>query len=362
MPGTDESNTPKQPNMLNARAGAPPGLPKASFANTDIANTDIAPPGIATPVARLVRPGLGTVPLSGPVGGIVAHDGAALRRFVEQHQRLLVLTGAGISTAAGIPDYRDTEGRWKGAAPMSWQAFSSSAAARRRYWARSLVGWSRMAAARPTPAHRALARLEALGRSPLLVTQNVDGLHERAGSRAVVDLHGRLDRVVCLDCGQHRSRDAFQQRLIAANPTWPWLPGLLVPGPTAQSRPDGDADLDAIDGIDYDDFLVPVCEACGGVLKPDVVFFGDSVPRERIARVNAALDEADAVLIVGSSLTVFSGWRFARDAAARDLPLAAVNLGATRADPLLALKVIAAADDALGFLLPGENAAEPATN
>lgn len=317
--------------------------------------------GIATPVARLVRPGLGTVPLGAPVGGTVATDGQALRAFIERHPRLLVLTGAGISTAAGIPDYRDAEGRWKGAAPMSWQAFSGGAQARQRYWARSLIGWPRMGAARPTGAHRALARLEALGHCRLLVTQNVDGLHQRAGSRAVVDLHGRLDRVVCLACDGDEPRAAFQDRLIAANPDWPWLPERLAtspseaaaPGSLAASRPDGDADLDALDGIVYDRFNLPTCRRCGGVLKPDVVFFGDSVPRERVARVTKALDEVDALVIVGSSLTVFSGWRFARDAAARGLPVAAVNLGATRADPLLALKVIASADAALAFTLDG---------
>ena len=331
-------------------------------------------PGIATPVARLVRPGLGTVPLGAPVAGTIAVDGSALAGFVARHRRLLVLTGAGVSTAAGIPDYRDAEGRWKGAAPMSWQAFSGSAQARQRYWARSLVGWPRMAFARPTAAHRALARLEALGRCHLLVTQNVDGLHQRAGSRAVVDLHGRLDRVVCLACGRDEARADFQARLIAANVDWPWLPGagnVPVEAPAAApggapagastgvpgaasvtaSRPDGDADLDALDGIDYDSFRVPPCRHCAGALKPDVVFFGDSVPRERIARVSAALATVDAVVIVGSSLTVFSGWRFARDAAALGLPIAAVNLGASRADPLLALKVIATADAALAFAL-----------
>ena len=311
-------------------------------------------PGVATPVARLVRPGLGTVPLGAPVAGTIAVDGSALASFVARHRRLLVLTGAGVSTAAGIPDYRDAEGRWKGAAPMSWQAFSGSARARQRYWARSLVGWPRMALARPTAAHRALARLEALGRCHLLVTQNVDGLHQRAGSRAVVDLHGRLDRVVCLACGRDEARADFQARLIAANIDWPWLPDagyVPVEAPVTASRPDGDADLDALEGIDYDSFRVPPCRHCAGALKPDVVFFGDSVPRERIARVSTALATVDAVVIVGSSLTVFSGWRFVRDAAALGLPIAAVNLGATRADPLLALKVIATADAALAFAL-----------
>lgn len=322
-----------------------------------------APP---RPLPRLVRHDLTLAPVPGPVGGPLHSPGPgvttlqppeALASFVDRHRHLLVLTGAGMSTAAGIPDYRDADGRWKGASPMSWQAFSGSAAARRRYWARSLLGWPRIAAAEPTLAHRALARLEARGRCRLLVTQNVDRLHQKAGSREVVDLHGRLDRVICLDCGRHEARDSYQSRLLAANQGWPWLPMAEAmatdqPGnaPVAAARPDGDADLDALDAIDYDRFDVPACQDCDGVLKPDVVFFGDSVPRDRVDQVNAALDEADGVLIVGTSLTVFSGWRFARDAAARGLPLAAVNLGSTRADPLLTLKIVASADTALAFL------------
>ncbi len=287
-------------------------------------------------------------------------DPTALEAFVRSHARLVVLTGAGISTASGIPDYRDADGRWKRAAPMTWQAFSASEGGRRRYWARSLLGWPRVAAAVPSAAHRALARVEARGRCRLLVTQNVDGLHQRAGSRAVVDLHGRLDRVVCLACARIEGRGSFQDRLIDSNPAWPWLPVVPAPGsPSTQAAPDGDADLD---DVDFSAFRVPPCLTCGGVMKPDVVFFGESVPRDRVAQVSKAVADADGLLVVGSSLTVFSGWRFARDAAALGLPVVAVNLGTMRADPLLTLKIIATADEALAGLLRSDAAtATPAT-
>jgi NAD-dependent SIR2 family protein deacetylase len=281
-------------------------------------------------------------------------DPTALEAFVRSRVRLVVLTGAGISTASGIPDYRDADGRWKRAAPMTWQTFFASEDGRRRYWARSLIGWPRIAAAVPSAAHRALARVEAAGRYRLLVTQNVDGLHQRAGSRAVVDLHGRLDRVLCLVCADVEERGSFQARLIHDNPDWPWLPVGSAPGdPSAEAAPDGDADLDS---VDFGAFRVPPCLSCGGVMKPDVVFFGESVPRDRVARVSKAVAEADGLLVVGSSLTVYSGWRFARDAAALGLPVVAVNLGTMRADPLLTLKIVAPADEALATLLRAEAA------
>jgi NAD-dependent SIR2 family protein deacetylase len=248
--------------------------------------------------------------------------------FVRSHPRLLVLTGAGCSTQAGIPDYRDADGAWKRSAPMRFQLFVADDVSRRRYWARSMVGWRTMALARPTDAHHALVRLEASGHVRLLVTQNVDGLHDKAGSRAVVDLHGRIDTVCCLSCGQRSARRALQDELLARNPSWAALDAL--------SAPDGDADLE---GLDFAQFDVPDCPACGGMLKPDVVFFGENVPRMRVADVRAALAESDAVLVAGSSLMVYSGLRFVEDAVAAGKPVAAVNLGRTRADPLLALKL-----------------------
>lgn len=248
--------------------------------------------------------------------------------FVHQHPRLLVITGAGCSTAAGIPDYRDEHGAWKRREPMRYQRFVGDEVARQRYWARSMLGWRTMAHAQPTAAHHALAQLERTGRIQLLVTQNVDGLHQAAGSANVVDLHGRIDTVVCLGCGTRSPRRDLQQALMARNPDWLAL--------DAHSLPDGDADLE---GLDFAAFDVPACPHCGGLLKPDVVFFGESVPRERVAAVREALAQADAVLVAGSSLMVYSGYRFVEEAVATGKAVAAVNIGRTRADPVLALKV-----------------------
>ena len=252
----------------------------------------------------------------------------ALLDFAQHHQRWLVLTGAGCSTASGIPDYRDAQGAWKRSEPMRFQLFVGDALARKRYWARSMLGWRTMAQARPTAAHQALVQLEVAGRIELLVTQNVDGLHNTAGSTSVLDLHGRIDTVCCLACGTRSPRAALQERLTRRNPGWL--------GRTVMSAPDGDADLEAQDFAQFD---VPPCGQCGGMLKPDVVFFGESVPRERVAAVRAALDRSDAVLVVGSSLMVYSGYRFVEDAAAACKPVVIVNLGRTRADALATLKV-----------------------
>ena len=266
---------------------------------------------------------------------------AAFITFANQHQRLLVLTGAGCSTEAGIPDYRDTHGAWKRSEPMRFQVFTTDALARKRYWARSMIGWRTMAQARPTRAHRALAQLESTGRIALLVTQNVDGLHNAAGSRNVVDLHGRVDKVCCLGCGARSRRAELQAELARRNPLWAAL--------DARSAPDGDADLEA---QDFSAFDVPPCPACGGVLKPDVVFFGESVPRERVDAVRAALTQADALLVAGSSLMVYSGYRFVEAALAARKPVAVVNRGRTRADGVLTLKVEHEVGAALEALVP----------
>jgi NAD-dependent SIR2 family protein deacetylase len=263
-----------------------------------------------------------------------------LEDFIGRYRRLFVLTGAGCSTNSGIPDYRDADGKWKRTPPVTYQAFMGEAATRKRYWARSLVGWRRFGRAAPNTTHQALARLEALGKSELLLTQNVDRLHQAAGTRQVIDLHGRLDQVRCMGCGQRLQRSAFQQELVRLNPDWAVL--------DAADAPDGDADLD---GLDFSGFDVPPCPHCGGVLKPDVVFFGENVPRDRVETAMHHLNEADAVLIVGSSLMVYSGFRFVQAAAKAGKPLAAVNLGKTRADDLLVLKVEQPCGEALSFLL-----------
>ena len=268
----------------------------------------------------------------------------ALQRFVAQHRRLFVLTGAGCSTDSGIPDYRNADGGWKRTQPVTYQAFMGEELTRKRYWARSLVGWRRFGKALPNPTHHALARLERLGKLELLLTQNVDGLHQQAGNQNVVDLHGRLDTVRCMGCERRSPRHALQQALLALNPQWTEL--------DARDAPDGDADLD---GHDFSSFSVPPCPHCGGILKPDVVFFGENVPRDRVATAMQALDAADAMLVVGSSLMVFSGYRFAHAAAKAGKPVAVVNLGRTRADPLLSLKVERPCAQALAFLSEDES-------
>ena len=242
----------------------------------------------------------------------------------------VALTGAGMSTDSGIPDYRGPNSPAR--MPMTFSEFVSGPGAQQRYWARSHLGWSRMKRATPNPGHRALAALEAAGHQRLLITQNVDGLHEAAGSRAVCALHGRIADVVCLDCRSQTSRASLHQRLGGLNPGWGERHADVA------VRPDGDVDLDDTAG-----FVVPGCEACGGVLKPDVVFFGENVPKPRVERCYAAVDaldpDADVLLVLGSSLTVMSGFRFVRRATKRGVPVVVVNRGATRADDLDIVKV-----------------------
>lgn len=263
----------------------------------------------------------------------------ALVDFASRYSRLGVLTGAGVSTASGIPDYRDQHGEWKRSPPMQHQQFMGSHAARQRYWARALAGFRVLGEAQPNPAHRLLAELESLGRISGVITQNVDGLHQRAGSRRVIDLHGRADRVRCMACGASRMRHALHAELSQLNPRWADV--------SARAAPDGDADLEA----DFSDFRVPDCTRCGsGIWKPDVVFFGDSVPRESVERAFALVEESDALLVVGTSLMVFSGFRFVRAAARDGKPIACFNLGRTRADDLYALKVEAPVEASLAAL------------
>ena len=262
-----------------------------------------------------------------------------LHDFVQRHPRLFVLSGAGISTDSGIPGYRDENGEWKRSPPITLQEFLGSLASRQRYWARSMIGWPVVAQAKPNDAHRALARLEAAAHVPTLVTQNVDGLHQRAGSSDVIELHGSIGAVTCLDCGTRHARSTIQQTLEADNPA------LL--DVVAEPAADGDAHLE---WHDLGGFRIPACPNCGGQLKPSVVFFGENVPRATVDDATRALEAADAMLVVGSSLMVYSGYRFCVWAQQMGKPIAAINLGRTRADPLLALKVAAPCAETLTAL------------
>lgn len=253
----------------------------------------------------------------------VAHAGEELAAFIQRHQRLWIITGAGVSTDSGIPDYRDDKGEWKRAAPVQHGDFMASLPVRRRYWARALTGFEAMRRAPVSGAHRALAELEAMGYVEQLVTQNVDRLHQRAGSRRVIDLHGRADTVSCMGCGYRIMRHALQAEMAARNPAFT--------GFSAGNAPDGDADIE----LDFSTFEVIDCRRCGGVFKPDVVYYGDVVPRERREAAGEGLYRANAALAVGTSLMVFSGYRFFRDAHARGMPLASLSLGVTRADAML---------------------------
>jgi NAD-dependent deacetylase sirtuin 4 len=253
-------------------------------------------------------------------------------------RRVLALSGAGISTESGIPDYRSPERLSNPRKPMLYQTFVADEAARRRYWARSLVGWQRVSGARPNEGHRALAALEERGTIAGVLTQNVDGLHQRAGSREVLELHGTLAAILCLGCRSVLQREQFQCELLELNPD--------VGESAAAIAPDGDADLP--ESV-IERFVVPDCHDCGGVLKPHVVFFGENVPRERVERSLAMLGGAEVLLVVGSSLTVMSGLRFVLAARRSGKPVVIVNDGPTRADELAEFKV----EGRLGDLLPG---------
>ncbi|MCU1591228.1 MAG: Silent information regulator protein Sir2 [Frankiales bacterium] len=248
---------------------------------------------------------------------------------------VVVLSGAGLSTESGIPDYRGPSGLARRATPMSYQTFTGTRAARQRYWARSHLGWGLIARAAPNDGHRAVASLQARGLLAGVVTQNVDGLHQVAGAREVLELHGNLERVRCLACGDVTARSALDHRLRAANRGW-----------RAQAtaiNPDGDVEL-----VDVDGFRIVDCALCDGVLKPDVVFFGETVPRDRVDAAFALVETAGSLLVLGSSLTVMSGYRFVLRAAKLGVPVAIVNDGRTRGDGQATVKV----DGQLGEVLP----------
>jgi NAD-dependent SIR2 family protein deacetylase len=264
-------------------------------------------------------------------------SGRAELRSLVHAGGVVVLSGAGLSTESGIPDYRGPSGALRRHGPMTFQTFVGSPDARRRYWARSYLGWRQIAAARPNAGHRAIAALQQRGLVRGIVTQNVDGLHQAAGARDVIELHGGLDLVVCLSCGLRDTRRSLDARLREANADFA--------AAVARINPDGDAELsdEQLDGF------VPVgCGYCASdLLKPDVVFFGENVPRARVDACYALVEGASSLLVLGSSLTVMSGLRFVRRAAACNIPIAIVNQGHTRGDELAALKL----DAPLGELL-----------
>ncbi|NUO48213.1 MAG: NAD-dependent protein deacetylase [Polyangiaceae bacterium] len=260
----------------------------------------------------------------------------ALEQMVRS-RRAVALTGAGLSTESGIPDYRGATSRLRPRTPLQHRDFLRDPAVRRRYWARSFVGWPRISRAQPNAGHEAVAELERLGIVSGVITQNVDRLHRAAGSRRVIELHGALAETRCLSCGLIESREDLQARMVRMNPA--------IDVTRAMAAPDGDADLDAavVQG-----FNVPSCTSCDGVLKPDVVFFGDNVPRPVVDEAFAMVDAAEVLLVLGTSLAVFSGYRFVRRAAERDIPIAIVNEGETRGDALATIRI----DARLGDVLP----------
>ncbi len=269
---------------------------------------------------------------------------AAARYSIERakdllaNRRLLTITGAGLSTDSGIPDYRG-EGRAQ-KHPMTFDTFMGSHHAQVRYWARSFVGWSRILQAQPNAGHLALAQAETSGKLFQLITQNVDGLHQAAGSKSVIDLHGRLDRVVCVGCGDLISRAEMDARLSVLNPDVSRQLG------DVEFSPDGDAEVEV-----SRDFRIPSCGGCGGHFKPDVVFFGESVPQPRVEAAERSLAAAEAVLVAGSSLTVNSGLKLVRAAHKRELPIVIVNLGDTKADDIADAKISAGTSETLELLL-----------
>lgn len=293
-------------------------------------------PGVPTvPPAVLLPAGPAPAPTADP-----ATVSAALTDLVAAGG-VVVLSGAGLSTESGIPDYRGPSGAsQRKHAPMTYQTFTGDPSARHRYWARSHLGWRQIAHARPNAGHRAVAALQRAGHLTGVVTQNVDGLHQAAGATGVVELHGGLDRVVCLHCGDVVSRVEVDQRLKAANRDFA--------AEVLAVNPDGDVDLaDA----DLDRFVMVDCQLCRtGPLKPDVVFFGETVPRDRVDACFALVDDARALLVLGSSLTVMSGYRLVLHAAKRGIPVALVNQGATRADARATVRLDAPLGETLSVL------------
>ena len=297
-------------------------------AATDRAAGELAGPPAASAVAKR--------PMAKPFNLLIdlVADGA-----------VTILSGAGLSTESGIPDYRGPSGRARRAEPMTYQVFTGAAADRQRYWARSHLGWRHVALARPNAGHLAVAELQARGRLTGIITQNVDGLHQAAGARGVIELHGSLSRVICLGCGERTARLRLDERLRGANQGWA--------ARVAEITPDGDA---VLADAEVAGFRVVDCEACGGLLKPDVVFFGENVPRPRVEECYRLVERSRALVVLGSSLTVMSGYRFVRHAAKLDIPVVIVNQGETRGDVHAAATIDAPLGETLRALagaLPG---------
>lgn len=280
------------------------------------------------------------VPKHSPVN---ERDLKLLRDFVENHKNILVLTGAGISTESGIPDYRSEKvGLYARSnhRPIQYQEFVRSATTRRRYWARNYVGWPRFSSSQPNGTHEAIQQLQDVGKVSCIVTQNVDSLHTKAGSTNVIELHGSAYRVHCLQCGTFYDRHKIQTELEETNDTFENIQSAM--------RPDGDVEISQ---EMVDKFRPPFCESCGGILKPDIVFFGDNVPKERVEKVKSSVEECGGLLVLGSSLTVFSSYRIILQAVEESKEICVVNIGATRADHLVDLKISAKCGDALPQLL-----------
>ena len=266
-------------------------------------------------------------------------DNKDLQDFLADKRNLIVLSGAGISVGSGIPTYRDKDGTWKRSNPIQHQDFMSRKLARQRYWLRSFSGWPAVASAVPTLSHNVIAELERCKIVQMVVTQNVDRLHQQAGSQNVIDLHGRLDEVVCMSCQKITTRNTLQSKLELLNPSF---------SQQGNVAPDGDADVPEklVPG-----FVVPTCEDCGGILKPNVVFFGDSVNKSIVQRVYDGIDDSDGMLIIGTSLKVFSGYRFCRYATQQRKPIASINPGLSRGEDLIQVIVRRESDDVLPPIL-----------